>query len=344
MHWEPLDLAKASALKKEVDAIVAHFELIPISSANGSFVDAGGESNLLPMLHSINERISQLESFCTIYGDDDRAILFEKQRLRLRKLVQTYGSTIGSNSSAHSTNSHTPARSRAATPPQTPSPFLSHQPTQSFVQPTSAAPSLGLHMYSAGGAGGGSGIQTPRSITSVAKKPIAASSSSAFPSSSASAPRSRPSPSPSQQPAKIYTWESTEGGRSAQQRQPIEVDGVIFDPSSTEGFYSRRTNQHPVEGRDGEGDAAFSEYTSFNSKYMDFQVILTNEELTALAARKRADRRDIKSDKSQAASASPLTASPYIEPRRIRDALLRPDQPEKWIGSAGIALGPYQKH
>eukprot|EP01035_Chromulina_nebulosa_P036193 gene36193-48732_t len=161
---------------------------------------------------------------------------------------------------------------------------------------------------------------------------------------SAEQPRSRPSPSPSQQPAKIYTWESTEGGRSAQQRQPIEVDGVIFDPSSTEGFYSRRTNQHPVEGRDGEGDAAFSEYTSFNSKYMDFQVILTNEELTALAARKRADRRDIKSDKSQAASASPLTASPYIEPRRIRDALLRPDQPEKWIGSAGIALGPYQKH
>ena len=71
MHWEPLDLAKASALKKEVDAIVAHFELIPISSANGSFADAGGESNLLPMLHSINERISQLESFCTIYGDGD---------------------------------------------------------------------------------------------------------------------------------------------------------------------------------------------------------------------------------------------------------------------------------
>ena len=70
MHWEPLDLGKASSLKKEVDAIVANFELIPLSNSNGAFADAG-ESFLLPMLHSINERISQLESFCTINCDGD---------------------------------------------------------------------------------------------------------------------------------------------------------------------------------------------------------------------------------------------------------------------------------
>ena len=68
MHWEPLDLGKASSLKKEVDAIVANFELIPLSSGNGLFADAGG-SYLLPMLHSINARISELENFCAINCD-----------------------------------------------------------------------------------------------------------------------------------------------------------------------------------------------------------------------------------------------------------------------------------
>ena len=69
MHWEPLDLEKASSLKKEVDAIVANFELIPpLSSGNGLFADTG-ESYLLPMLHSINARISELENFCAINCD-----------------------------------------------------------------------------------------------------------------------------------------------------------------------------------------------------------------------------------------------------------------------------------
>lgn len=78
-------------------------------------------------------------------------------------------------------------------------------------------------------------------------------------------------------------------------------------------------------------------------KYVDFQVVLTAEELATLAARRRADRRDVKLDKNQAAAASPLVSVPYVEPRRVREALLRPDQPEKWINSSGIVLA-FQKH
>lgn len=176
-----------------------------------------------------------------VYFIDDRAILFEKQRLRLRKLVQTYGVTTGGSSSAHSTHTHTPGRSRAATPPQTPSPSLApHHASLSLAHPTSTLHSLGIQMYLAD-TGGASGTQTPRSVASVAKRPATTHSSSQFPSSSFAAPRSRPSASPSHQlpqqqsASKIYAWESAEGARSAQQRQPIEVDGVTFDPSSTEG-------------------------------------------------------------------------------------------------------------
>ena len=63
----------------------------------------------------------------------------------------------------------------------------------------------------------------------------------------------------------------------------------------------------------------------------DGKVLLTAEELTTLAARKRAERKDIKHDKSLAASSSMLTAVPYIEPNRVRETLFRPDQPDKWI-------------
>ena len=57
MNWEPLDLSKASAIKKEVDSVVANFEIISGDGRDGNF---------LPMLQSIQTRIQELEIFCTV--------------------------------------------------------------------------------------------------------------------------------------------------------------------------------------------------------------------------------------------------------------------------------------
>ena len=59
------------------------------------------KANALPLhrlflVSCVQKRIDDLESFYIAHVEDERSVLFEKQRLRLRKLLAEYdGATLG---------------------------------------------------------------------------------------------------------------------------------------------------------------------------------------------------------------------------------------------------------
>ena len=129
----------------------------------------------------------------------------------------------------------------------------------------------------------------------------------------------------------IYAWEE---GNERPSRVPLEMGGVVFLPSRANGFYSRQDTISP--GLDT---------TPLPEKYVDFQIILTEEELTTLAARKKTAMARLNVGAGAGGStrnqASLNISTPYVDPRRIQKELLRPNNPDKWMDQEG--LRPYKK-
>lgn len=140
--------------------------------------------------------------------------------------------------------------------------------------------------------------------------------------------------SPSKLPQ--YAWEDPNSG---QKHGAIVIDNAMFVPTPTNGFYDRQDNSRSSYSlNEPSGGLPMA---PLSDKYCDFQIVLTLEELTTLASRKKADRPDVKLHRSQAASMSVHTSTPYVESRRIQKSLMRPDNPEKWIHPEGMR--PYKK-
>ena len=55
-------------------------------------LNAGDSRGLAALRATIERRIDDLESFYLAHVDDERSVLFEKQRLKLRKLLHEYDS------------------------------------------------------------------------------------------------------------------------------------------------------------------------------------------------------------------------------------------------------------
>jgi len=364
-QWETLDLERASAVKKEVDALVANFDLLSQTQNPG----------IAQQIQSIQSRITELENFYALNCDDDRAILFEKQRLRLRKLVQTYGPSSGGSVHGSTGGISSNRGSRSGTPPHTPSASSSiggshrKQSGNASISKSIAA-SLSLQLPGAIQSSNTSMVHstnnsscvTPRTLQSHQRRNMPAMSITSAAAgvhagdmvmaTTTRSQRGVVNPPPSN---KIYAWESSAiekhtlaAPAEVSQRVAIEVDGVRYEPAAAEGFYNRRGRSRgkrdEMDIHDDEDEEEEDEQTRTGlNRFVDFQILLTAEELTTLAARRRADRKDVKLDKSQAASQSLLAALPYVEPRRVSQGLLRPDQPDKWINPAGIVLA-YQKH
>lgn len=107
MEWTRLDLRKASVLRKEVDLAV---RLLTRATTEGE-----DPAKVAELVESVQNRIREIEEFYTQNDDDERSILFEKQRLRLRRAIQSV--SVGKKSDA------TPSRPSAisiADPPATP--------------------------------------------------------------------------------------------------------------------------------------------------------------------------------------------------------------------------------
>jgi hypothetical protein len=275
MDWQKLDLAQASLIKKEVDLVIQRLNEL----AAASNVDPEANSAKYYLINAVQSRIVELDNFYLSNSDDERATLFEKERLRLRKAIQPYLSAPSGNRSV-ATEGNDKTVSTGSVQKSQASVSNSHNNVNNVAPPI---------------------VKTMRSSNnSIANKSIVSQSVS------------KKSQNGSHM---IYAWED----RSEKQtRQDFLIDNFAFEASSTPGFYNRKYGNE--------------EEPPSSDKYIDFQIILTHEEMTALAARKKAERADVKLLKNQAAQTSIQAAAPYIDPKRIMKEMLRSGtQPDKWM-------------
>ena len=75
---------------------------------------------------------------------------------------------------------------------------------------------------------------------------------------------------------------------------------------------------------------------------MDFQVVLSPEEFQVYVSRRRNavaekkhSERFLDHKKTTAEKQTLLSSTPYVDPKRIQNELLRPAQPHKWVGDGG---------
>ena len=93
MQWQRLDIRKASILKKQVDLGLAALK---------TAVNEGDANTRGALVQSFLVQIDEIEEFRSMNDSDERSILFERERLRLRKAVQEYAAqpNAGTNSSS----------------------------------------------------------------------------------------------------------------------------------------------------------------------------------------------------------------------------------------------------
>lgn len=310
MDWIKLDLTKASNIKKETDAVIAKLNDLSVN---------GAEFDKAAFVSSVQMRILEIENFCLKNSDDDRAILFEKERLRLRKALQPFytNSKDGRSVSTHdlSLNNSINNLNIAQGAMSAVSPRPQGMPANGFSTPQ--------HQLERSTSGQNFNFS---SINRSIKMQGTSNKFGNTPSTSSKLHHSNKLTSPSVS-NKIYAWEDMDGKPP---RKPLFVDNIIYEPSVLPGFYNRR-----VEDGDNNEDALHSD------KFIDFQIILTQEEITTLAARKKTERNDVKIFKSKAAATSVHSTIPYVDQRRIKQDMLRPGNPDKWIDPNGIR--PYLK-
>lgn len=293
MEWQNLDLSKASVVKREVD--------LAISTLKESTKNP--EINKSNLISSIQFRIQQLEIFYVSNSDDDRAVLFEKERLRLRKAVQTV-IALGKDTRHQSISNTT------TSPENTPSNHLS----RSFRTENTSKQNISNNLVKDDDISEGK----ERSVNGSINQSIMSESSRKL--------KNHMGKSNNMSNSNIlYAWEEQ---KEKPPRGQIEVNDLIFQPMKKIGFYQRE-----VEDSESISQA--------EDQQVDFYVVLNHEEITTLASRKKSTRSDNKLRKSNAAKTSVHSSTPYVDPRRITQSLLRDVKPEKWVNPDGMK--PYKK-
>lgn len=246
------------------------------------------------------------------YTVDERSILFEKQRLRLRRAVQ--GVVTGTASSAKTKpepavapklDPHAVSRSSVSSYEvgdyQTPHAKARPQPLQ---QPRSAARDM----------------RSPRgTLKSAVRSPPGSRRTPKM------APRS-PGSVASSNSQPIYAWElSNQADETNTVRERISTDSASFIPSNAAGIY-----------------VCDSDTRADSNDLMDFQVVLSAEEFQVYVSRRRNavaekkhSERFLDHKKTTAEKKTLLSSTPYVDPKRIQNELLRPAQPHKWVGDGG---------
>lgn len=147
MEWTKLDIRKASVLKKQVD--------LGLLTLKQALLD-GDVTRRNALLVSFNNHIDDIEEFRAVHDSDERSILFERERLRLRKAVQesqgsaSMGAHQGNTSGGDTQRSGSPAastkNSTGARSPLPKSPEVSYRSSQKkkedVITMSSAVPTL----------------------------------------------------------------------------------------------------------------------------------------------------------------------------------------------------------
>eukprot|EP01032_Pedospumella_encystans_P022276 gene22276-25242_t len=190
MDWQKLDLAKASVLKREVDVALQRV------------YDTNPDVNKSKLYSAIQYRIQELENFCAKNSQDERIILFEKERLRLRKAHQSQ------------TSSRQDARSVGTTGNRSTSPAAISTTSGNKLNSASKLPvpqatpgSAQASVYSTRTMGSQRNSVTPlnRSISGIQST------------------NANTTTGPLSQPQQIYAWED---GNERAERVPLDVGGV----------------------------------------------------------------------------------------------------------------------
>ncbi len=302
MEWHKLDLTRASAVKKEVDQVVLRLQEI---ANNPAFVDKG------TFLSMVQNRILELEDFYLAHSDDERAGLFEKERLRLRKVIQPLLMNKDGRSISGQSGELNQSGGAQSQGPQ--SVFGGEKSVGSgpFFRNNTAINTT---------SNSGNNVTSGHTSTKCGVMTDVRSARGSKLSNNCSVSNRSIISSVSKKAHPIYSWEEKS---ERVPRDEIVVDGISFVPSMIQGFYSRQF-QH------GETEEILSD------RFMDFQIILTQEEVATLAARRKAEKHDNKLVKNIAAATSVHTATPYVEPKRIVQEMLRPGQPDRWIHPDGM--------
>lgn len=197
VKWMPLELRKASNLRTEVDDAVLSFT---------AAIQRGDQAQVEAYRAAFGDRIDELEEFYLANDDDERAVLFEKQRLRLRRALQTAQQAAKPDKApGASTPSRTP-RGKDRTMPRT------------AATPVAASPAY--------------------QETAVKKTPISGSKGKA----GASAPSSNKKKS-KKLVSPLYAWERPkEDSENANlSRRPVITEHGQFNPSDRiRGFYEQQ--------------------------------------------------------------------------------------------------------
>lgn len=280
MEWSKLDLRKASLVKKEVDTALL---------ALNKVLSDGDMAKKILLANSIISRIEELDQFQLQNDSDERMVLFEKERLRLRKAIQMLNAT---------------QQNQTPVPPSNVNGF-SHQ---HYQQSDNAMSMTALKT-----------IQSPmfsRDASPIVHQKISTRgvfSASMMASSGRGEPehkvvRSQP----------IYAWES---GQPKNVKKVLNLEGIDYMPTNFPGFYLRQ---------DADQDLV-------PDKWVDFQIVLTSDEMTALISRRRvSSRADIKQPKSEMVANCVHTSVPFVDSTRLLKDYFRTNKPDRWISKQDI--------
>ena len=330
MEWIKLDIRKASVLKKQVD--------LALLTLKQSILEQD-HAKRIALCASFTRQIDAIEEFRATYDSDERSILFERERLRLRKALQETAAagqhTKSPSASANAEHGYThdidispdsPIKSAASASASMHTPRSPDSPSKSRL----AASVLGragnhAHREDTPGLGQGRAGQPPKTDGTMG---IALGNLSHNPTK------------------KIYAWEK--GNHNI--RTSIAIENAKFSPATMPGIYVRddtifagggagasnesKANTGTENGTDvttGDGSRYISS-TATNKSHVDLYVILTSDEINILASRLQHKKAvDIKLFKNHGASIGIQHSTPFIDQSRIQQQLLRPEQPEKWL-------------
>ena len=130
-------------------------------------------------------------------------------------------------------------------------------------------------------------------------------------------------------PAPLYAWELAEV--EGIEREPITNEHGTFLPTTTKGIYNKV----------GEDDVG--------TRHIDFQVVLTPDELMTIVSRQRAIRveqihRQRLTVKRKESRLGIMASSPYLDSKRVLKDIYRHDHPDKWTNRKGfVSVGPALK-
>jgi hypothetical protein len=217
--WSTLDINRFATLKKECDDAL-------------TILNEADEAQKGILSLSLQEMIDELESFCIKYGDDERIVLFYKQKFRLRMAAQ-----------------HIAVMGLSVTRPLSLSQPSSPRDNNTSIRDRSTSPQR-------------TGILDNNNDTNTSRFVDYNTNASIRLNTTASDNLLKKSQKP------IYAWELDD---ITPIRQRIRLEGAQFYPSSTPGVYMR---EDPLPREVVQED-----------KFIDIQVVLSEEEFTTLVSR-----------------------------------------------------------